>query len=608
VATIQRTREHRKAMSTRRTRSILLVLATTTAMVALAAHPAPASAFNPLKPVCGLLGGIPGKICTVVSKPGRVVHAGKKLVTGHPGAALKALAGGTSSGASTALGLAAIVTWVVGGAKFALQETASVLGETTSPQLGTTWFSSAYWRIAEIAALLTLPFLFAAAIQAMLRSDLHLLLRAALGYLPLSLLAVSVAAPLTMLLLAASDQLSALVSSAAGHAGSHFLGHAGLAAGILSLVDRSPFIAFLVGLFTAAGTIVLWLELAMREAAVYVVVLMLPLAFAALVWPARRVWAVRAVELLVALILSKFAIVAVLTLGGAALDQGGGKGVAGMVAGFVLVLMGAFAPWALLRLLPLSELASGAAGSLRGEARAALTPAWETTKGRGSAATGLAESIAARMRPQAAETEASDPAGEGAPSAASSAARRLTAAGAPSAAGSRGAGGASTDRNAGPEADAGRVDARIPDRDQTGSTDPMPEAVTPGTAAAGASAPGSDSAGANGAAAGSDAAAWTPASVAAGAGSRAGDGDPAGAAVDAQPATGGGARERLPGLGPMWQAENGSWRTLTLGPEGRPRKQLWPAEDGEDSAQSARATGDDHDPLPREQDPEQGRL
>ena len=46
---------------------------------------------------------------------------------------------------------------------------------------------------------------------------------------------------------------------------------------------------------------------------------MLPLAFAALVWPARRIWAIRAVEVLVALILSKFVIVAVLSLGGAAL-------------------------------------------------------------------------------------------------------------------------------------------------------------------------------------------------------------------------------------------------------------------------------------------------
>ena len=110
----------------------------------------------------------------------------------------------------------------------------------------------------------------------------------------------------------------------------------------------------------------------MRQAAVYVIVLMLPVVFASLVWPARRVWAIRATELLVALILSKFAIVAVLALGGAALSHGLGNGVAALLAGLVLVLLGAFAPWALLRLLPLHELASGAVGTLRAEARPAI--------------------------------------------------------------------------------------------------------------------------------------------------------------------------------------------------------------------------------------------
>ena len=110
---------------------------------------------------------------------------------------------------------------------------------------------------------------------------------------------------------------------------------------------------------------VLWCELLIRSAAVYVIVLMLPLFFAALVWPARRVWAVRAVELLVALILAKFAIVAVLGAGRRRdrahpdpehhLDA----------AGATLVLLAAFSPWALLRLLPLHELAAGAAGGLR---------------------------------------------------------------------------------------------------------------------------------------------------------------------------------------------------------------------------------------------------
>ena len=99
----------------------------------------------------------------------------------------------------------------------------------------------------------------------------------------------------------------------------------------------------------------------MREAAVYVIVLMLPLAFAAMVWPARRIWAIRAVELLVALILSKFAIVAVLSLGSAALSAGAGARADVALAGVVLLFMGAFAPWALLRLLPLAEIASSAA-------------------------------------------------------------------------------------------------------------------------------------------------------------------------------------------------------------------------------------------------------
>ena len=74
---------------------------------------------------------------------------------------------------------------------------------TTSPQLTSSWFSASYWRIAGIAALLTLPFLCAAAIHALVRSDLGLLTRAAFGYLPLSLLAVGIASQLTMLLLPA---------------------------------------------------------------------------------------------------------------------------------------------------------------------------------------------------------------------------------------------------------------------------------------------------------------------------------------------------------------------------------------------------------------------
>ena len=311
-----------------------------------------AKAFNPIKPICtvaGLVNGVAQKACSVVSQ----------------------VAGTAASTATTALTVAAVVAWAVGGARFLLHETSHVLAKTTAPQLTSAWFSSTYWQVAGIAAVLTLPFLFAAAIQALLRSDLSLLIRSALGYLPLALLAVAIAAPLTMLLLAASDQLSAIVSSAAGNQSAHFLDRSAGLMGSISVFASSSFIGFLVALLTAAGAIVLWMELLVREAAVYVVVLMLPLAFAAFVWPARRIWAVRSIELLIALILSKFAIVAVLSLGGAALAQSANRSVTGLLAGGVLMALAAFAPWAMLRVVPVTEIASGAAASLHGGASAA---------------------------------------------------------------------------------------------------------------------------------------------------------------------------------------------------------------------------------------------
>jgi len=372
-----------------------------------------------------MFSGAAGKTCAVVTRGRkllstgkRLVSAGKKLVGGHLGGAARTLLGSGggsdnssaptgSSTASTAIGLAALGAWVTGGAEIALHETAKVLGDTTRPQLTSTWFSATYWRMAAIGAVLTVPFLFAAAVQALVRSDLALLARAALGYLPLSLLAVSVAAPLTMLLLAASDEMSAIVAAAAGNAGVRYLDHAGVAIGALTILSGSPFLAFLVGLFTAAGALVLWLELLMREAAVYVIVLMLPLVFAAFVWPARRVWATRAIELLVALILSKFAIVAVLALGGAALSESTDS-LTGSLAGIVLLMMGAFAPWALLRLIPLSELASGAMSSLRTEGRAIRAPAAAADAGARAAHARWGEDwaagVTAGMRRQAEET------------------------------------------------------------------------------------------------------------------------------------------------------------------------------------------------------------
>jgi type IV secretion system protein TrbL len=317
---------------------------------AIVAPPAQASI------VCGIAGyfsGIAGKVCNVA--------------TGPAGGIIKKVLGGGASAAShvskiaaiAALGLAAFE-----GAKDAVKIVGKAIGESTSPRLTSTWFSASYWRMTLIAALLTLPFLFAAAVQALMRSDLSLLVRAAVLYLPLGVLASAIAAPLTMLLLAASDEMSSIVSSAAGTGGQL---RGGIAfTGLLSLAKDSPVLLLVIGMFGTMAALAVWLELAVREAAVYVIVLMLPLMFAAIVWPARRVWAVRAVETLIALILSKFVIVAILALGARAI---GDLGVVSAIAGIALLILAAFSPWMLVRLLPMAEVAGAAAGSMGGVLR-----------------------------------------------------------------------------------------------------------------------------------------------------------------------------------------------------------------------------------------------
>lgn len=360
--------------------SLVAVIAT----LFLLSAPQPASALSASGVACsltGLVSGALGKVCTAATHAGSVISAGKKLIGGHVGGAVSALTGSAPRAATTTLGLAAIAAAVVGGARYALRATAALIGATTSPNLESTWFSAFYWRMAAVSALLTVPFLCAAAIQALVRSDLTLLARAAFGYLPLGLLAVGVAAPLTMLLLAGSDEMSSIVASASGDAGARFLNLAGGVAGVVSIGGGNLFVAFFVGLLTAAATIVLWIELLIRQAAVYVIVLMLPLFFAAMVWPARRVWALRAVELLVALILSKFAIVAVLALGGAALGHTLIPGPQASLAGATLVLLASFSPWALLRLLPLHEVAGAAAAGLSRPGVHGLQTAWRQADG-----------------------------------------------------------------------------------------------------------------------------------------------------------------------------------------------------------------------------------
>jgi hypothetical protein len=479
-------------------RSCIVLVTAVCLAGAMSATTAPPARANIIKAGCGVLGyfsGLAGKACNVVSGPASAL-----------------LGGGSSSAGSkveTAAELLAIGAAAFESARLAMKIVAKAINATTKPQLTSTWFSATYWRVTAIAALLTLPFLFAAAIQALMRSDLSLLVRAAFGYLPLAALATAVVAPVTMLLLAASDEMSSLVSSAAG---SGDLLHEVIAIGGLAVIAHgSPFLLLTIGMLAIGAALAVWIELAVREAAVYVIVLMLPLMFAAMVWPARRVWAIRAVEMLVALILSKFAIVAVLTLGAGAIGHGGALAA---IAGIALLMLASLCPWMLLRLLPMSELAGAAAGSMGGALRTHGKSGLDKTGATGAMndwqdrAADFLSTVPARLRGDAVDAGAL---------------HRVPG-------GSYGGGGGAIGNpmmNAGGTGGGSTGDGGD---DSSGGGGSSPAGTSNGHAAA------------------------PPVDAAASSSGGGGSGS-------------GGSGERLPGLGPIWQAPDNAHRPVTLGPD-----------------------------------------
>jgi len=204
-------------------------------------------------------------------------------------------------------------------------------------------------------------------LQAVYRQNAGQLVRAFFVQLPLGLLLGFVAIQIVILCLSATDAMCTAVGGGSGSDVKALL--AGMTKGLVTAVGdptMATFVLLLVGLLVAAAAFVLWLELLVRAAAVYVAVLFLPLALAALVWPAVSHWCRRLVETLAALILSKFVIVATLSLAASAVGSGtgGGSSVASVLAGGALLVLSTFVPFSILRLIPMVE--GGAIGHLEG--------------------------------------------------------------------------------------------------------------------------------------------------------------------------------------------------------------------------------------------------
>jgi len=323
--------------------SLLLVLAMVVAAVVLAVQaPAARAQLGPIPGPCDLPG--PGLVCDAV--------------------------GGLVSDAAGAAGdfvMRGVTVWVTNAAVWVTGRVGDLIDTTASPDVQARWFAGQYRSMVAVAGVLALPMLLLAVIQALMRQDVWILLRSAFGYLPMAFILAGAAIVGTDLLISITDDLSAMVVRGLGDNTDNLLDSVGDAYGRAIEDDSGDavplFGVFLGAIILAIGAFVLWLEMVIRDAAIYIAVFFLPLTFIAMIWPATSRYARRLVEFLIAVILAKFVIVAIIGLASAAITNAGGTADGGqlferMIAGAALLVLAAWSPFALLRLLPMMEIAA----------------------------------------------------------------------------------------------------------------------------------------------------------------------------------------------------------------------------------------------------------
>jgi hypothetical protein len=340
--------------------ALLLVLALAVATFAATIQAQPArAALGPIPNPCDLPG--PGHVCDAVGDLAADV-----------------------AGAAGDFVMRGVTVWVTNAAVWVTGKIGQLIDATASPDVEAAWFVGQYEAMLGVAGLLALPMLLLAVIQALIRQDIWVLLRSAFGYLPMAFILAGAAIVGTALLVSITDDLSMMVTRGLGDGSTNLLQSVGNAYSS-AIEDDSDgavplFGVFLGAIILAIGAFVLWLEMVIRDAAIYIALFFLPLTFVAMIWPATSRYARRLVEFLVAVVLAKLVIVAIIGLASAAITNAGAGGADGqvferMIAGAALLVLAAWSPFALLRLIPMMEIAAASVVSQRSSMSGAASSA-----------------------------------------------------------------------------------------------------------------------------------------------------------------------------------------------------------------------------------------
>jgi hypothetical protein len=289
----------------------------------------------------------------------------------------------TSSGSHGLVGeaLDGVASWIIDGATQGATDLLGALGnEVTSPDLSAPWFNSIYWGgngtptapgqpgstapgAVVIAAWLTLIVVLASLLVGVIRGDVGGMVRLVALRLPVAILITCIATWLVTQLMTLTDIASGWVLSGGTQSLQQWTAQ-------LQTGDTGhDFLSVIASLVLLAATLLGYLELLARDAAIYIVAAFVPLIAVASLWSGAHNALKRGAETMFVLVISKFVLVFVLVLGAGALTASTNmQGFASLLTGTLIFLLAALAPFAVFRLIPFLEM-SVVAGMAGGASR-----------------------------------------------------------------------------------------------------------------------------------------------------------------------------------------------------------------------------------------------
>ncbi|MFE6979436.1 hypothetical protein [Streptomyces sp. NPDC057682] len=243
-------------------------------------------------------------------------------------------------------GCADAAAWIVGKLSDAVKSTANV-------DFTNTRFLQQYAIVFAASTVLTLVlWLLAVAKRAIRGVPLTTALSEAIGFLWLTVLASAFTPLILYTIVSATDGVTEVIASSSGGQTDVFFGSFAEALKKDSDIGGGPIMLIVVSLVSILAAGILWLELVIRAALLYVGALLGTVVYAGLVdknmWGHVRRWA----GIMIAVIMVKPVIVIVLGLAGALSSDGGPDAFSAVVSGLAIILLAIFASGMIYRFVP----------------------------------------------------------------------------------------------------------------------------------------------------------------------------------------------------------------------------------------------------------------